>query len=240
MTLSANCGEPEHFLNAGTVNFGIPFGNLEAEVPMAGNAGGRSGEGSWKWSRTAETRRGMLRAAYEVFVERGFAESSVAEVVERAGSSVGSLYHHFGGKSELYIALWEDHQHEYESNAASAVAKARSDGEEDPLELFLHGARAFLRGSWERRHLVRLFMDGDAPPGFELMRRTRGRDWLRQNAALLGAGTGPEDRVIVTMLTTIIGEAGREVAACETAEDAAAVADTAVRLIRRLDPLNMD
>jgi AcrR family transcriptional regulator len=25
-------------------------------------------------------------------------------------SSVGSLYHHFGGKSELFIALWQEHQ----------------------------------------------------------------------------------------------------------------------------------
>ncbi|MFI0350736.1 TetR/AcrR family transcriptional regulator [Actinomadura sp. 9N407] len=207
---------------------------------MTRKAGGRSGEGSWQWSRTAETRRGMLRAAREVFIERGFAESSVADVVERAGSSVGSLYHHFGGKSELFLALWDDHHNEYESNAASAVAKARAAGEDDPLELFVHGARAFLRGSWERRHLVRLFMDGDAPPGFELVRRTRGRDWIRQNAVLLGAGTGPEDRVIVTMLTSIIGEAGREVAACETAEEAAVVADTALRLIRRLNPLDME
>jgi AcrR family transcriptional regulator len=182
----------------------------------------------------------MLRAAREVFIEKGFAESSVADVVERAGSSVGSLYHHFGGKSELFLALWDDHHNEYESNAASAVAKARAAGEEDPLELFVHGARAFLRGSWERRHLVRLFMDGDAPPGFELVRRTRGRDWIRQNAVLLGAGTGPEDRVIVSMLTSIIGEAGREVAACENAEEATAVADTAIRLIRRLSPLDME
>ncbi|MEW2357204.1 helix-turn-helix domain-containing protein [Spirillospora sp. NPDC029432] len=206
---------------------------------MSRKSGGRSGEGSWQWSRTAETRRVMLDAAREVFVERGFAESSVAEVVERAGSSVGSLYHHFGGKSELFLALWDDHQKEYESNAASAVAKARAAGEDDPLELFVTGARAFLRGSWERRHLVRLFMDGDAPPGFELLRRTRSRDWIRQNAVLLGAGTGPEDRAVVTVLTTVIGEAAREVAACETAEEAAAVADTALRLIRRLDPLDL-
>ncbi|GAA2449169.1 hypothetical protein GCM10010191_78370 [Actinomadura vinacea] len=203
---------------------------------MARKPTARTGQNSWRWSRTAETRRVMLRAAREVFVERGFAEAGVAEVVERAGSSVGSLYHHFGGKSELFLAMWEDHQDEHESSAAAAVATARAAGEDDPLELFVHGARAFLRDCWERRHLIRLFMDGDAPPGFELMRRTRGRDWIRKNAVLLGAGTGPQDRVIVTVLTTVIGEAGREVAACETAEEAGAVVDTAIHLIRRLGP----
>ena len=179
----------------------------------------------------------MLQAARDVFVERGFTESSVAEVVERAGSSVGSLYHHFGGKSELFLALWEDHQAAHENSTAGAVAKARAEGETDPLELFVQGARAYLRDCWERRQLVLLFMDGDAPPGFELMRRTRNREWVRQNAVLLGAGTGPEDRVTVSILTTVMGEAGREVAACETPEEAAAVVDTAISLIRRLDPL---
>jgi hypothetical protein len=80
-------------------------------------------------------------------------------------------------------------------------------------------------------------MDGDAPPGFELVRRTRNREWVRQNAVLLGAGTDPVDRVTVAVLTTVIGEAAREVAACETKAEADTVAAAAIRLIRRLDPL---
>src|ERR1700748_3926467 len=63
--------------------------------------------GSWQWAGTGGTQRALLDAAREVFVEQGFADASVAEVVERAGSSVGSLYHHFGGKAGLFLALWE-------------------------------------------------------------------------------------------------------------------------------------
>ena len=62
---------------------------------------------SWQWGRTAQTQRALLDAAREVFTRQGFAEASIADVVERAGSSVGSLYHHFGGKSELFLALWQ-------------------------------------------------------------------------------------------------------------------------------------
>jgi AcrR family transcriptional regulator len=204
---------------------------------MARKTNGRASANAWRWSRTAETRRGMLEAAREVFTERGFADASVADVVERAGSSVGSLYHHFGGKAELFLALWEDHQAAHEAAASAAVAALREAGETNPLELFIAGARAFLEGSWQRRDLVRLLMDGDGPPGFELMRRTRNREWVRQNAVLLGAGTDPVDRVTVTVLTTVIGEAAREVAACETKEEADTVAAAAIRLIRRLDPL---
>ncbi|TDC00440.1 TetR/AcrR family transcriptional regulator [Nonomuraea longispora] len=192
---------------------------------------------SWEWSRTAQTRQSMLQAAREVFSEHGFAESNVAEVVARAGSSVGSLYHHFGGKTELFLALYEDHQAAHEQASAASVAKARKSGVDDPVELLIAGARAYLDGAWERRDLVRLFIDGDGPPGFELLRRTRGREWVRQNAVLLGAGGDALARFTVAVLTSIIGEAAREVATSDTEEEAREVIEAAMRLIRRLDPL---
>lgn len=196
-----------------------------------------TGSNAWQWSRTAETRRVLLEAAREVFVERGFAEASVADVVERASSSVGSLYHHFGGKTELFLALWEDHHASQEQRAVTAVAKARAEGSEDPLVLFVAGARAFLEGAWQHRDLARLFMDGDGPPGFALVRRAGHREWIRQNAVLLEAGTDPVERMTVSILTSIIGEASREVATCANKREANRITEATVRLIRRLDPL---
>jgi AcrR family transcriptional regulator len=200
-----------------------------------------AGGNAWQWSRTAETRRVLLNAAREVFCEQGFAEASIAAVVERAGSSVGSLYHHFGGKTELFLALWEEHQAAHEQNAVAAVAAARAAGEvKDPLDLFIVGAHAFLEGSWQRRDLARLFMDGDGPPGFELVRRTRSREWVRQNAVLLGAGIDSIDRLTVAVLTTIIGEAGREIATCPNKRQANKITEAAIVLIRRLGSPGQD
>src|SRR5947209_15309762 len=138
-------------------------------LPKDGPAGG-----AWQWSRTAQTQRALLDAARQVFTERGFAEASIADIVQRAGSSVGSLYHHFGGKSELFVALWQEHQAAHEEAASTAVAKAKRVGVTDPFELFSVGARAFLEGSWQRRDLAMLFFSGDSPPGFEVMKRRRG------------------------------------------------------------------
>ena len=202
---------------------------------------------AWQWSRSAETRRVLLAAAREVFAAHGYDGASIADVVERAGSSVGSLYHHFGGKAELFVALWQDHQDAQEQRVVSAVAKARAQeearaqgearGGEDLLTLFIEGARAYFDGSWAQRDVARLFMTGNGPPGFEMMRRTRSHEWVRQNAVLLGAGADPVDRMTVAILTTIIGEAAREIAASSSREEANALADAAVTLIRRLDPL---
>ncbi|WP_232665013.1 TetR/AcrR family transcriptional regulator [Pseudonocardia sp. TRM90224] len=193
-----------------------------------------SGRGSWTWSRTAETRRVILDAARDVFAEVGFADASVARVVEKAGSSVGSLYHHFGGKAELFLALYEEWQGSQEHRAASAVAQARHEGETRPLALFITGARAFLAGSWEGRGLADLFLEKDGPPGFELMRRTRAHAWLRQNSLLLEVDDDPIGRVTVAVLTTIIGEASREIVTSTTRDDADRITDAAVAMIERL------
>ena len=196
--------------------------------------GRRPASSSWQWGRTAQTQRALLDAARDVFTRQGFAEASIADVVERAGSSVGSLYHHFGGKSELFIALWQEHQQAYEAAASAAVASARQSGVSDPAELFAAGARAYLEGSWQRRDLAMLFSAGDGPPGFELMKRHRGHEWIRQNDALLRLADTSLDRLHAAVLTSIIGEGAREVAASRTRAQADEVIDAVIEYARLL------
>src|SRR5258707_3956184 len=133
-----------------------------SRLPKDGPAGG-----AWQWSRTAQTQRALLDAARQVFTERGFAEASIADIVQRAGSSVGSLYHHFGGKSELFIALWQEHQLAHEEAASQAVAGARKQGVTDPGQLFEARARALLPGTWQRPHPGPLVASRDPPPRLE-------------------------------------------------------------------------
>jgi AcrR family transcriptional regulator len=201
---------------------------------MAKQPASRSAGGAWQWGRTAQTQRALLDAAREVFVEQGFSEASIADVVERAGSSVGSLYHHFGGKSELFLALWQEHEQALEEAASQAVAAARRGGVDDPAELFSVGARAYLEGSWLRRDLALLFLSGDGPAGFEVMRRQRGRQWIAQNDALLRLSDTSPDRLLAAILTSLIGEGAREVAAARTRRQANLVVDAVIEYARRL------
>jgi AcrR family transcriptional regulator len=195
---------------------------------------GRPAAGGWQWGRTAHTQRALLDAAREVFTSRGFSEASIADVVERAGSSVGSLYHHFGGKSELFLALWQEHQLAHEQAASEAVAQARKDGVTDPGELFTAGGRAFLQGSWQRRDLALLFLSGDGPPGFELMQRRRSHEWVAQNDALLHLPDTALDRLYASVLTTLIGEGAREVAASANRRQADKIIEAVLEYARRL------
>jgi len=186
-------------------------------------------------SRAATTRSALLGAAHQVFSESGFAEAAIADVVSRAGASVGSLYHHFGGKAELYLALFEDYQRTQEERAAAAVREARAAGERDPFALFLVGSRRYLEGCWEQRDLARTFLAGGGPPGFELVARTRYREWTRRNALLLGADTeDPWGDALVLVLTTVISEAGHEVAVCEDEKAAHALVDHVLGLIAKI------
>jgi AcrR family transcriptional regulator len=201
---------------------------------MAKQPSSRPTGGAWQWQRTAQTQRALLDAAREIFTEQGFTEASIADVVERAGSSVGSLYHHFGGKSELFLALFQEHQFAHEEAAREAVAVAKQAGESDATELFCAGARAFLEGSWQRRDLALLFFAGDGPPGFEVIKRRRGREWIGQNDALLRLPDTALDRLYAAILTSLIGEGAREVAMAKTRRQANRVIDAVIEYSRRL------
>ena len=174
----------------------------------------------------------MIRKAFRMAVNPQ--EASVADVVSRAGASVGSLYHHFGGKADLYLALFEDYQARQEERAVDAVRAARETGEDDPVPLFLAGARAYLRGCWEERDVARLFLAGGGPPGFELVARRRYREWTRRNGKLLRAEDQPLGEALVLVLTTVAAEAGHEVAVCEDEERATRLADEVLALIGRI------
>jgi AcrR family transcriptional regulator len=191
--------------------------------------------GGRQWARSGSTRQALLAGALEVFSTRGYEDASIAEIVERSGASVGSLYHHYGGKAGLFLALWEDHHRTQEEAVAAAVASARQRGVDDPFELFIEGARAFLQGCWERRAVARLFLEDAGPQGFNLLRRQRVREWVRRNTRLLRVDEAHRSgQMLVVVLTTVIAEAGREVAASETAEEAHELIDEACVILSRL------
>ncbi|MFK7987785.1 MAG: TetR/AcrR family transcriptional regulator [Sandaracinaceae bacterium] len=56
----------------------------------------------------AERRRELLTAARDVFVDRGFAASTIDDIVERAGVARGTFYLYFADKRAIFEALVDD------------------------------------------------------------------------------------------------------------------------------------
>jgi AcrR family transcriptional regulator len=55
-----------------------------------------------------DTRNKLLRAASEAFADKGYRETTVAEICRRAGSNVAAVNYYFGGKDALYAAVWRN------------------------------------------------------------------------------------------------------------------------------------
>src|ERR1700738_2842350 len=58
---------------------------------------------------SAETRARLLRAAADVFAERGYDGTRVADIAAAAGVSNGALYAHFASKADLLVAALRAH-----------------------------------------------------------------------------------------------------------------------------------
>jgi AcrR family transcriptional regulator len=63
----------------------------------------------------------VLQAGLELFGERGYHATSIAEIGERAGISKSVLYHYFGSKAALYEALVESQTRELVDRVEAAV-----------------------------------------------------------------------------------------------------------------------
>src|SRR5262249_9869808 len=98
----------------------------------------------------ADRRAAILDAARFAFADRGFHQTSLDAVAERAGISKALLYEHFASKRELFGAMLEMHVEELVRRITTAGASA------EPGEPRLRaGLQAFFgfveerRGAWQ-------------------------------------------------------------------------------------------
>jgi AcrR family transcriptional regulator len=101
---------------------------------------------------TAEaTRDGIVRAARELVIERGYDGVSTGQVLTRAGVSRGGLYHHFSGKHELMSAVLEATERDFTVRLATAIADAP-----DPFAMVVTGTQWYLDECLRSRELQQI------------------------------------------------------------------------------------
>ena len=128
-------------------------------------------------------RAAILRAAREVFGERGYARGSIREIAQRAGVTHGLVVRHFSTKDQLFItALLDDR-------------RAQPDFNSDVSELPERAARAYveqIEADGPKNPFIALIRSaGDADVAKKLLRAMRMEP---ADAYLSGLGTPDLDR----------------------------------------------
>jgi len=115
----------------------------------------------------SKRRRDIVRAAIDIFAERGYFAARMHDVAERAGVADGTLYLYFTGKEDLLVSILEGHADDF-------LARARRD------LVQIDDPRAQLRRLVER-HLVSLGRDRALAQVFQIELR-HSRRFLRRVA----------------------------------------------------------
>lgn len=119
---------------------------------------------------SSSTRRALLDSAADLFAERGYAGTSLDEVVTAARVTKGALYHHYKGKLALFEAVFERIE-------GRAVKKISADvrRERDPWQKALTGVSSFLEVCQQPAYRRIVMQEGPVALGYERWRETEER-----------------------------------------------------------------
>jgi AcrR family transcriptional regulator len=183
-------------------------------------------------------REQLLDVALEVFAERGFHETSMNDVAERAGVTKPVLYQHFQSKRELYQALLD----EVAARMWNAISNATS-GVTDGRRRTELGFRAYFRWVADDQAAFKLLYDSSASRDEEFSRARRGVTGVMVRAVgpLITADIDDEHRM--TLAHALVGlaegasrrlvEHGADFDADEVARQVSGLAWAGLRSVRR-------
>ena len=69
--------------------------------------GARRYDSTRRQAQARETRRAVLRAAHDLFVEQGYARTTISQIAEAADVSVETIYASFRNKANLLHRVWD-------------------------------------------------------------------------------------------------------------------------------------
>jgi AcrR family transcriptional regulator len=166
--------------------------------------------------RAEATRTALMRAARELFAERGYAAVGTELIVERAGVTRGALYHHFRDKQDLFRAVHV----EMERELMEAIGE-RMGAASDPMELLVSGLNAFLDACTDPAVIQINLLDAPSVLGWAEWREIDERFGLGlitaglDNAMAAGALRRQEVRPLAHLLLASLVEAAMLIANAE-------------------------
>lgn len=68
----------------------------------------------WRRIKSARPKKNIVSAAWRLFYEQGYDDTTVDEIIRASGTSKGTFYHYFKGKDALLTSLSELFDNKYE------------------------------------------------------------------------------------------------------------------------------
>ncbi|MEV7731726.1 TetR/AcrR family transcriptional regulator [Streptomyces sp. NPDC088921] len=206
-----------------------PAPTTRASDGPANNSGERKGE----WRRSAGTRKAVLDAARELFNDKGYDDTNINDIVTASGVSVGSIYHQFGGKREVFRALADSSLDRHREVSDRASKKAVAAGETNPLRIYVAGAKAYLLDTWKQRDIdrVSILLEGPAP---EVARSREQRARFLRGSLGITIGEPPLPDATGYALYGLLTGAATQLMAIEDRRTANAVIDYFAELILKM------
>ena len=135
-------------------------------------------KGRTQEQRSRASRAALVAAARSLFAERGFAGVGTAEVVSATGLTRGALYHQFGDKTGLFLAVLEQLEQEITERISMVLTDTQDAGRTDPLDVLVDGAEAWLNACAAPDVQRIVLLDGPAVLGWEQWREVGRRHGL--------------------------------------------------------------
>ncbi len=103
--------------------------------------------------KSRETQEELLASALELFQERGFFATTIADITAKAGYAKGSFYRHWQGKDDIILKLIERKLAEHRAKRTEALARAES------LDAVLDAVWDFLEAIMQDKSWARVFLE---------------------------------------------------------------------------------
>jgi AcrR family transcriptional regulator len=126
----------------------------------------RGGADDDRRARGEQTRRDLIEAGRELFVEHGFFNTSIGDLVAKSGVGTrGAFYHHFKDKAELFRAVFEDVENDLTLRSIATPPPGT-----DPWERLTSGLHGFLEAATEPAVQRVILVDGPVVLGWQTLR----------------------------------------------------------------------
>ncbi|MEU5991479.1 helix-turn-helix domain-containing protein [Spirillospora sp. NPDC047418] len=180
--------------------------------------------------RTAATTGALVAAARELFVEDGFAATSLDAICARAKVTRGAFYHHFGNKEHIFREVYAADQ-----ERLSAVVRQAFQAQPDPWDGMFEGCRALLEASLEPGVRQITLLEAPGAIGWSAMRDIKAgcKDQTRRGLAIAVEAGCISERPLGPVTSLLYG------GICECALDIARAADRRAALDDSLAELRL-